>query len=67
VPAGTFNNAIHISATYQSQDPAGSHSGTLDTYWVKGLGLVKWDEQRPSEGGTYILRELQSYSGLTPQ
>ncbi len=67
VPAGTFNTAIHVSATYQTQDPAGSHSGTLDTYWVKGLGLVKWDEQRPSEGGTYILRELQSYSGLTPQ
>ena len=64
VPAGTFNNAIHVSASYTSQDPLGSHTGTLDTYWVKGLGLVKWDEKRPSEGGQYILRELQSYSGL---
>ena len=67
VPAGTFD-AVHVHADYESEDPLGPHEGTLDTYWVEGLGLVRWDEQRPSEGGQYILRELQSYSGpLAPQ
>jgi len=63
VPAGLFN-AIHIHADYDSEDFLGEHDGTLDTYWVEGIGLVKWDEQRPSEGGQYILRELSSYAGL---
>ena len=66
VPAGTYT-AAHIHADYTSEDQIGEHSGTLDTYWVEGLGLVKWDEQRASEGGQYILRELESYSGpLSP-
>ena len=63
VPAGTFN-AVHIHADYDSEDFLGAHDGTLDTYWAEGIGLVKWDEQRPSEGGQYILRELSSYAGL---
>ncbi len=67
VPAGTFD-AVHVRAEYESEDPLGPHEGTLDAYWVEGLGLVRWDEQRPAEGGQYILRELQSYSGpLAPQ
>jgi len=67
VTAGSFQ-AAHIHADYTSQDQLGSHNGMLDTYWVKGVGLVKWDEQRPSEGGLYIYRELQSYGGpLAPE
>ena len=65
VPAGTFD-AVHIHADYNSMDQVGSHLGSLDTYWVRGIGLVKWDEQRPLETGQYILRELQSYSGVYP-
>jgi hypothetical protein len=66
VGAGTFN-AVHIHCDYTTEDPLGEHAGTLDTYWVEGLGLVKWDEQRPAETGQYILRELTSYSGpLSP-
>jgi len=65
VPAGTFET-VHIQADYTTADPLGSHEGTLDTFWVEGLGLVKWDEQRPTETGQYILRELQSYSGVFP-
>ena len=63
VPAGTFNG-VHVHADYTTGDPLGDHSGTLDTYWAEGVGLLKWDEQRPSEVSQYILRELQSYSGL---
>jgi len=66
VGAGTFN-AVHIHADYTTGDVlADSHSGTLDTWWVKGIGLVKWDEQRPSWVGQYVLRELQSYTGVNP-
>ena len=66
VPAGTYN-AVHIHADYTSEDQIGEHGGTLDTYFVDGLGLIKWDEQRPNENGQYILRELESYSGpLSP-
>ena len=66
VPAGTFN-AVHIHADYTTGDPIGdNHVGTLDTYWVEGIGLIKWDEQRSTwpQIPQYILRELQSYSGL---
>ena len=63
VPAGTYT-AVHVHAEYTTGDPVGDHSGTLDTYWAENVGLLKWDESRPSETGQYILRELQSYSGL---
>ena len=63
VAAGTFS-AIHVHADYTSSDYIGPHTGTLDTWWAEGIGLLKWDEQRAGEGGQYILRELQSYSGL---
>ncbi len=67
VTAGNFQ-AAHIHATYTSEDQLGQHNGTLDTYWVKGVGLAKWDEQRPNEGGLYIYRELTSYGGpLAPE
>jgi len=67
VPAGTFD-AVQVHADYISEDQLGTHEGTLDTFWAEGLGLIRWDEQRPAEGGTYIHRELQSYSGsLVPQ
>jgi len=62
VPADTFD-AVHVSAVYESEDQLGEHEGTLDTYWVEGIGLVKWDEWRPTETGQFILRELSSYSG----
>jgi hypothetical protein len=63
VPAGTFS-AVHIHADYDSADYIGPHTGTLDTWWAEGVGLLRWDEQRPAEGGQYIFRELQSYGGL---
>ena len=63
VPAGQFN-CVHVQANYTSADPIGNHTGTLDTYWAEGVGLVKWDEQRPGAEGQYILRELVSYNGL---
>ncbi len=67
VPAGTFD-AVQVRAEYDSEDYLGTHAGVLETWWVEGLGLVRWDEQRAAEGGSTILRELQSFSGpLSPQ
>jgi hypothetical protein len=65
VQAGNFST-VHISASYTTTDPLGNHSGSLDTYYVEGLGLVLWEESRPQECGSYIRRELVSYSGLNP-
>lgn len=60
VPAGLFN-VIHVHWEYEIEDFWGPHEGYVDAYWAADIGLVKWDEQRPSEMGQYVLKELISY------
>ncbi len=72
LPDGTDYNAYHLSVAYE-EDLGGlaSYSGTIDQWYVNGLGLVRETSyQTDNSTGTsteLMTREITSWSGLTPR
>jgi len=63
---GSRVNAWHVQQTYNTQLSGSlpqSFEGTIDSWWVDGLGLVK-EVNLDNTGSTFMTRELTGYSGL---
>ena len=66
LPDGSSVSAYHLEQRYfVDGGTSGSNSGTLEQWWVEGLGLVK-EVNEQDNGVTALVRELTSFSGLTP-
>ncbi len=62
---GETVSAYKVVNTYTQVSDLGTVNGYIESYWVKGLGLVKEVHLNMDTGATIASKDLTSYTGLT--
>ena len=65
---GTFVNAYHVRNVFTETSVVGNQASTVDSWYVKGLGLVKETIVNDMDGSIILDRMLSGYyGGLSPE